>query len=119
MRKSFARVAAIGSAVLLTFSLGACSESKPSKEEYREALVEVSNIDSYRSMLGEEHQQVIDNYLNCIVDDTYDELPASTIQSLIDDGVAAEGTEKDIELIETATAKCGEMLEAELQGAAK
>lgn len=95
----------IGAAVLaltLSVSMAACSGGdKPSKDEYHAALTEMLG--------GEDTPKAV---IDCMVDESYDDLSAEAVQAIVDGDEEAQETKSDEKVLEDATTACiAKMLE--------
>ncbi len=90
--------------------LAGCGETKPSKESVKESTNGII-VKTLGFTPTEEQKKVIDEYVDCYVDDTYDDMSAKTLKKIVDAKTtnelsAVEGTQKEKEALESATSKC-------------
>lgn len=90
-------------AVVLAMTAVGCSDGKPSKEDYRSALT--SEQEDGPEGAAAEGQ---DKYLDCLVDGTYDDLSAETVQAVVDKDEEYDPSKEDEKVLEDAATKCME-----------
>lgn len=92
------------------FLLTGCGETKPSKAAVKESTNRII-VKTLGVTPTAEQKKVITEYVDCYVDDTYDDMSAKTLKKIVDAKTtnelsAVEGTQKEKDALESATSKC-------------
>lgn len=96
-----------------TLVFSACT-SKPSKETVKKSFKE-SLIAKLGSNPTADQKQAVSTYSDCLVDETYSDLSAKTLQKFIDtknvtEFEEIEGTKKELEVLDAAKEACSKDL---------
>lgn len=94
----------LGTAVLTVgmalAAVGCGATEKPSKEEYRDALA-AQQEEIFGEAVGGQ-----DEYLDCLIDGLYDELPVDMLRASVDSDQSYVLTEEDRKTVDAATQEC-------------
>lgn len=112
IRTASTRIAALGGAVLLAFSLAGCSSS-PSKEEMKQGLEKMlTDMGQGRQAfkdLGMTDEQ-IDSYFTCITDKSYDTVSNDGKQALAKGDPETKISKKDEKAFTDAVNECSSQI---------
>ncbi|KNX36109.1 hypothetical protein [Luteipulveratus halotolerans] len=101
------RTAALALAATIPFGLAACGGGdKPSKGEVKAGYAKVASSRVGASAQNPEFKKSMDKFTGCIVDKTYDDLSADTLNAIKDGDTDADISKDDEKKIDKATNEC-------------